>query len=130
MQFRQNVSLLPSPVAQPKTLTPEELGSRLDKAFDDLVEKGCLSRMSNRRGGKKSDEMSTEAQAALNKFAQPQVPEQVERDGLESQHQHAVASGTVDPEERFGAEFHGEAWERMRNSPFSTMIRFVGLVTR
>ena len=112
---------LPSPVAQAKTLTPEELGSRLDKAFDDLVEKGCLSRMSNLRGGKTPDEMSTEAQAALNKIAQPQVPEQVERDGLESQHQHAVASGTMDPK---------SALEQNFTRSFSTMMRFVGLVTR
>ena len=46
-----DVSSLPSPVAQPKTLTIEELGSRLDNAFDDLVEKGCPSRMSNRMCG-------------------------------------------------------------------------------
>ena len=38
-----HVSSLPSPVAQPITLTPEDLGSRLDKAFDDLVEKDCIS---------------------------------------------------------------------------------------
>ena len=37
-----DVSSLPSPVAQLKPLTPEELGSRLDKAFDDLVDVGCL----------------------------------------------------------------------------------------
>ena len=34
-----DVPSLPSPVAQPKTLLPEELGSGLEKAFDDLVEK-------------------------------------------------------------------------------------------
>ena len=39
-----DVSSLPSPVAQPQTRTPEELGSRLDKAFLDLVEKGCFFR--------------------------------------------------------------------------------------
>ena len=72
MQFRQTFRPCRAPS---KTLTPEELGSRLDKAFDDLVEKGCLSRMSNLRGGKTPDEMSTEAQAALNKISQPQVPE-------------------------------------------------------
>ena len=49
--------------------------------------------------------MSTEAQAALNKIAQPQVPEQVERDGLESQHQHSVASGTVDPKSALEQNF-------------------------
>ena len=100
-----DASSLPSPVAQPKTLTPEELGSRLDEALDDLVEKGCLSSMSNLTCGKTADEMSTEAQAALNKNSQPQVPEQVERDGFESQLQHAVASGTVDPKSALGQKF-------------------------
>ena len=59
------------------------------KAFDDLDEKGCLSSMSNLMCGKTPDEMSTEAQAALK-------PEQVERDGFESQLELAVCSGTVD----------------------------------
>ena len=92
-----DVSSLRSPIAQPITLTPEELGSRLDKAFDDLVEKGCLSSMSNLMCEMTPDEMWTEAQAALNKISQPKVPEQVDRDGFESKLQHAVASGTVDP---------------------------------
>ena len=64
-----DVSSLRSPIAQPITLTPEELGSRLDKAFDDLVEKGCLSSMSNLMCGKTPDEMSTVAQAASNKIS-------------------------------------------------------------
>ena len=91
-----DVSSLPSPVAQPKTLTSEELGSRLDKAFDDLLEKGCLSSMSNLMCWKTPDEMSTEAQAALNKVSQPQVLKQVGRVGFESQLELAVSSGTVD----------------------------------
>ena len=65
-----DVSSLPSPVAQPKALIPEELGSRFNKAFDDLVEKGCLPSMSNLMCGKTPDETSTEAQAALNKISQ------------------------------------------------------------
>ena len=97
-----DVSSLRSPVAQPKTLTPEELGSRLDKAFDDLVEKGCLSSMSNLMCGKTPDEMTTDAQAALNNNSQPQVPEPVGRDGFESQLELAVTSGTVDPKSALG----------------------------
>ena len=79
--------------------------------------------------GKTTDEMSTEAQAALNKISQPQVPEQVERDGFESQLELAVSSGTVDPKSALGRNSR-EAWERMRNRQLSTMMRFVGSVTR
>ena len=39
-----NVLSLPSPVAQPKALAPEELSSRLDKAFGDLVDKKLPSK--------------------------------------------------------------------------------------
>ena len=58
---------------------PEEQGSGLDKAFDDMVEKGCFAGIANLMCGKTPDEMSIEAQAALNKISQPQVPEQAER---------------------------------------------------
>ena len=54
---------------------------------------------------KTPDEMSTEAQAALNKISQPQVPEQVERDGFESQLELAVSSGTVHPKSALGQKF-------------------------
>ena len=100
-----DVSSLPSPVAQPKTRTPEELGSGLDKAFDDMVEKGCFAGIANLMCGKTPDEMSIEAQAALNKISQPQVPEQAERDGFESQLELAVSSGTVHPKSALGQKF-------------------------
>ena len=53
--------------------------------------------MSNLMYGKTPDEMSTETQTALINISQPQVPEQVERDGFESQLELAISSGTVDP---------------------------------
>ena len=46
--------------------------------------------------------MSTEAQAALINISQPQVPEQVERDGFESQLELAISSGTVGPKSALG----------------------------
>ena len=52
--------------------------------------------MSNLICWKTPDEMSTEAQAALNKVSQPQVLKQVGRVGFESQLELAVSSGTVD----------------------------------
>ena len=55
--------------------------------------------------GKTPDEMSTEARAALNKISQPQVPEQVERDGFGSQLELAVSSGTVDAKSALGQKF-------------------------
>ena len=55
--------------------------------------------------GETLDEMSTEAQAALNKISQPQVPEQVERDGFELQLKLGVSSGTVDPKSALEQKF-------------------------
>ena len=46
-----------------------------------------------------------EAQAALNNISQPQVLEQVERDGFESQLELAVSSGTVHPKSALGQTF-------------------------
>ena len=98
-----DVASLPTPVAQPKTLTPEEHASRLDKAFDDLAKKGCFfSGLLNLMCGKTPDEMSTEAQAALNKISQAQVPEQVERGGFESHQRHGA------PKERLGADINAK----------------------
>ena len=97
-----NLSSLPSPVAQSKALAPEGLSSRLKKAFDDVVESHV---------GTTPDEMSTEAQAALNKISQPQVPQQVERDGFESQLKLAISSGTVDPKSAF-AQMHAKLGTR------------------
>ena len=46
-----------------------------------------------------------EAQAALNNISQPQVPEQVDRDGLESPLELAIFGGTVDPMSALGQKF-------------------------
>ena len=72
------------------------------QAFEDLVQRGCLSGVSNLMYGKTPDEMSTETQTALINISQPQVPEQVERDGFESQLELAISSGTVDPKSALG----------------------------
>ena len=69
------------------------------------MEKSSSSSIANLMCGKTPDEMSTEAQAALNKISQPEVPEQVERDGFESQLELAVSSGTVHPKSAWGQKF-------------------------